>query len=86
VAQWFGYLSHLSVLGFTTVAVAVFFIGGIQLVCIGILGEYLARIYREVKKRPTYILDESSGSGLSAVSAAIGGGAGALSIPAAASH
>jgi glycosyltransferase involved in cell wall biosynthesis len=83
VLQLFGFLSHLSVLGFTTVAVAVFFIGGIQLICIGILGEYLARIYKEVKKRPTYILDETSGSDLSRSSALIGG-TGELSVQVAA--
>ena len=46
------------VLGFTTPTVAVFFLGGIQLIMIGILGEYLGRIYDEVKRRPHYILAE----------------------------
>ena len=42
--------------GFTTTAVAVLFLGGIQLIMIGVLGEYLARIYDEVKQRPSYIV------------------------------
>jgi len=42
--------------GFTTVAVSLFFLGGIQLIAIGILGEYLARVYDEVKQRPIYII------------------------------
>jgi len=54
--QAFGLFSTLIVQGFTTLAVAVFCLGGIQLLCLGIIGEYLARIYREVKGRPHYIV------------------------------
>ena len=36
------------------------FIGGIQLLCLGILGEYLAKVYTETKNRPHYIVAESS--------------------------
>lgn len=60
--QFFGWLHQLEVPGFTTVAVAVFCIGGIQLICVGIIGEYVARIYKEVKQRPHYILQQTSGS------------------------
>ena len=42
--------------GFTTLATLSLFIGGIQLIGIGILGEYLGRIYDEVKKRPLYVV------------------------------
>ena len=42
--------------GFTTLVTLMLFIGGIQLIGIGILGEYLGRIYDEVKQRPHYIL------------------------------
>lgn len=41
--------------GFTTTTVAVLGLGGLQLLCLGILGEYLARIYDEVKRRPLFI-------------------------------
>ena len=44
--------------GFTTTTVAVLFLSGVQLVTIGILGEYVGRIYDEVKKRPLYIVEE----------------------------
>lgn len=54
--QFMGLFKGLEVLGFTTVAVAVFFMGGVQLLSIGIIGEYLARIYREVKGRPHYLI------------------------------
>lgn len=46
--------------GFATLAVGMFFLGGVQLVCIGILGEYVARIHGEVKGRPGYIIDSHS--------------------------
>jgi glycosyltransferase involved in cell wall biosynthesis len=45
------------VAGFTTPAVAILFLGGVQLVAIGILGEYLGRIYDEVKRRPLFIIE-----------------------------
>jgi len=42
--------------GFPSIIVAVMFFGGVQLLSIGILGEYIARIFTEVKQRPTYII------------------------------
>jgi hypothetical protein len=44
-------------LGFPTLTLLVVFLGGMQLVAIGILGEYIGRIYDEVKERPPYIVD-----------------------------
>jgi len=44
--------------GFATLAVGMFFLGGITLIILGIIGEYIGRIYYEVKKRPQYIVDE----------------------------
>lgn len=43
--------------GFATLFAAVSFLGGIQLMGIGILGEYIGRIYMEAKRRPPYIID-----------------------------
>jgi glycosyltransferase involved in cell wall biosynthesis len=48
--------SH-TVIGWTSIMVPLCFIGGIQLLSIGIIGEYLAKIYLEVKRRPRYIKD-----------------------------
>ncbi len=42
--------------GFTTLVVSLFFLSGVQLVSLGILGEYLGRIYDEVKQRPAFII------------------------------
>ena len=49
-----------SAFGWPSMACIVIFIGGIQLLCIGILGSYLSRTYMEVKKRPIYICQESN--------------------------
>jgi len=46
-------------LGQATTLVAVLFLGGVQLICLGILGEYIGRIYDEVKGRPLYVLNEN---------------------------
>ena len=44
--------------GFTALIGAIVFLAGVQLVFLGILGEYVGRIYKEVKRRPTYVVDE----------------------------
>lgn len=46
--------------GWPSIACIIFLVGGIQLFCMGILGEYLAKTYLETKHRPIYILKESS--------------------------
>ena len=49
-----------SAFGWPSMACIVIFIGGIQLLCVGILGQYLAKTYLEVKERPVYIVREAS--------------------------
>jgi glycosyltransferase involved in cell wall biosynthesis len=47
--------------GFPTLVILILFMGGIQLVFLGIIGEYIGRIYDEVKKRPTYVVRSTYG-------------------------
>jgi dolichol-phosphate mannosyltransferase len=47
--------------GWTALMIAVLFIGGVQLISIGILGEYIGRIYNEIKRRPLYVVEEYLG-------------------------
>lgn len=47
--------------GFTTLIVVTLFLGGVQLLSIGILGEYIGRIFNETKHRPTYLISEFNG-------------------------
>lgn len=47
--------------GYSSIMVAIVFFGGIQLLSIGILGEYIARIFNEVKRRPKYIVNRKTG-------------------------
>jgi dolichol-phosphate mannosyltransferase len=46
-------------MGIPTITVLVLFIGGLQLAAVGVLGEYIGRIYDEVRRRPPYIVDRS---------------------------
>jgi dolichol-phosphate mannosyltransferase len=48
-------------LGNPTIVILVLFLGGIQLISIGILGEYIERRYEEVRQRPRYIIKRSKG-------------------------
>jgi dolichol-phosphate mannosyltransferase len=49
--------SHIAVPGWTSVLVSVLFLGGIQLIFLGVIGEYINRIYMESKNRPPYIVN-----------------------------
>lgn len=54
-------VSGTDVPGWATLIVAVSFLGGVQLLSIGLLGEYVARIFNEVKRRPNYLVAERHG-------------------------
>lgn len=58
-----GRLSHLQVLaavqtGYLVIVLALLALGGVQLVCTGLIGEYIGRIYDEVRHRPLYLIDK----------------------------
>jgi hypothetical protein len=43
--------------GWASTVVPIYFLGGVQLLCIGVIGEYLAKIYLEVKGRPRFVIE-----------------------------
>ncbi len=61
VLYWRVHETKSPLTGFATIMIAVFFLGSVQLISIGILGEYIGRIYEEIKGRPMYTLSEIMG-------------------------
>lgn len=52
------YFFGFTVRGWTAIVCSIWLLGGIQLLCIGMVGEYIGKIYGEVKQRPRYFIDE----------------------------
>ena len=52
----------IPVAGYATIVVLILLLGGIQLCCIGIIGEYIGKMYLETKERPRYIIKEKKGT------------------------
>ena len=52
------YFQGGTVAGWTSMTSIICFIGGVQMICLGILGEYIGKIYLETKARPRYIISE----------------------------
>jgi hypothetical protein len=50
--------------GWTTIVVSLMLFAGIQLVSLGVVGEYVGRIYEETKRRPIYVVKRALGQGL----------------------
>ena len=48
-------------IGNPTIVILILFVGGIQMICLGIIGEYISRIYEEVRQRPKFIVDYALG-------------------------
>lgn len=53
IRKWMG----ATIVGWTSLMVSIWMVGGIQLLCLGIIGEYIGKIYSETKKRPRYIIE-----------------------------
>jgi glycosyltransferase involved in cell wall biosynthesis len=53
-------LYGLSPPGFATLIVSIFFLAGIQLITLGVIGEYVGRIFEEAKRRPLYVLRQAT--------------------------
>jgi len=60
MARLFG---DMTIQGWTSTVVIVLFLGGIQLLSLGIIGEYIGRIFDEVKQRPQYVIGQTLGVG-----------------------
>ncbi len=58
------FFSGIAVPGYATIVVGMMFFSGIQLLSIGVLAEYVGRIYEEVKQRPPYLISQREGAGL----------------------
>ncbi len=54
-------LMGYTVEGWATIMVAMLFLGGVQLICLGIIGEYIGRIFNEIKPRPMYVIESIDG-------------------------
>jgi glycosyltransferase involved in cell wall biosynthesis len=57
-ALWIRLFTNAAVPGWASTVVPMFLLGGIQLLCIGIIGEYLAKIYLETKRRPHFLIEK----------------------------
>ena len=62
------FVTGIAVPGYATIVVGMMFFSGIQLLSIGVLAEYVGRIYEEVKQRPAYLISQRHGDGLVASS------------------
>jgi glycosyltransferase involved in cell wall biosynthesis len=61
-ALWIRVFTEDAVPGWASTVLPIYLLGGIQLLCIGIIGEYLAKIYMETKARPRYVIEKTAGA------------------------
>jgi polyisoprenyl-phosphate glycosyltransferase len=59
-AIWIRLFTQEAVPGWASTVLPIYFLGGIQLLCLGIIGEYLAKVYTETKGRPRYIIEKTT--------------------------
>lgn len=63
-----------AILGWASVMTSILFLGGVQLLAIGIIGEYLGRVYNETKRRPPYVIEQAHNLSPGAGARSAGGG------------
>jgi glycosyltransferase involved in cell wall biosynthesis len=57
-ALWVRFFTQDAIPGWTSTVLPMYFLGGIQIFCLGMLGEYLGKIYAEVKSRPRFFIEK----------------------------
>ena len=57
-ALWVRFFTQDAMPGWTSTVLPMYFLGGIQIFCIGIIGEYIGKIYAEVKSRPRFFIEK----------------------------
>ena len=50
--------TEAAVPGWASSVIPIYFLGGVQLFCIGIVGEYVAKVYMETKRRPRFVIEQ----------------------------
>ena len=55
------HINGAAVRGYPTLMISIWFLGGVQLLSLGIIGEYVGRTYMESKSRPRYFIDKETG-------------------------
>jgi hypothetical protein len=56
---WVKIFTSAALPGWASSVIPIYFLGGMQLLSVGVLGEYVAKVYFEVKRRPRYFIEES---------------------------
>jgi hypothetical protein len=62
-ALWVRLMTDQTLPGWASVVIPTYFLGGVQLLSLGIIGEYLAKVYESTKKRPRYHVEALCGHG-----------------------
>jgi len=55
---WIRFLTDTAVPGWASTVLPVYFLGGVQIICLGVIGEYLGKLYAESKARPRFVIEE----------------------------
>jgi polyisoprenyl-phosphate glycosyltransferase len=55
---WVRLFTNEAVPGWTSTTLPIYLLGGLQILCLGVIGEYLGKLYQETKNRPRYIIEK----------------------------